>query len=599
MTILSDKFIELNFAKDTDVHRLMSELHSTNTIVFSKLFKIHCNLLVDRICKEYPQATINEAIYCFMNEITPPHCKYCGNRLRFITMTKGFSSNCAKSACRILDPSIRTKMESTNMQLYGTVNAATSDTIKKKISVSYESKSDDEKRNINQKRKLTNRLKYDVDFVFQNHEIKEKIRTTNIERYGVDNPSKCDSVKEKRINTFIRHYGVDNPSKDDSIKEKIVSTLTNNYGPDYKKIIVKKSYTTMVDKYGHYSPANINISHDTFNFLNDKDSVAEGVTQVGVAALAKKYGISEWCIYTYITFHGLKNLTTKSRSWGEQELEDWIRSLGIETLHSDRSILSGRELDIYLPVNKLAIEYNGLFWHSELNGKGSDYHLSKTDRCAELGIHLIHIFDIEWNSPIKQNIIKSRIKSYLGLNDTVYARKTLIKVIDRKIAQKFLNESHMQGSCNSSVYLGLVHDNLLVSVMSFAKSRYNKNFDFELVRFVTTPGINVVGGASKLLNYFTKEHPTSSIISYADRRWSKIDSLYNSIGFEYAATSNPNYFYTNNYTTLESRLKYQKHKLASILPTFDSTKTEWENMQINGYDRIWDCGSFVYTRAPK
>ena len=30
------------------------------------------------------------------------------------------------------------------------------------------------------------------------------------------------------------------------------------------------------------------------------------------------------------------------------------------------------------------------------------------------------------------------------------------------------------------------------------------------------------------------------------------------------------------------------------LDQFDSNLTEWENMQLNNYDRIWDCGNISY-----
>ncbi len=44
-----------------------------------------------------------------------------------------------------------------------------------------------------------------------------------------------------------------------------------------------------------------------------------------------------------------------------------------------------------------------------------------------------------------------------------------------------------------------------------------------------------------------------------------------------------------------SRLQFQKHKLKNILENFDPNLTEWENMQLNGFDRIWDCGNLVFS----
>jgi len=62
--------------------------------------------------------------------------------------------------------------------------------------------------------------------------------------------------------------------------------------------------------------------------------------------------------------------------------------------------------------------------------------------------------------------------------------------------------------------------------------------------------------------------------------------------------SKPGYCYTD-YKNRFSRMKFQKHKLSNILEYFDPKLTEWENMQLNGYDRIWDCGNYVYVLKDK
>lgn len=53
-------------------------------------------------------------------------------------------------------------------------------------------------------------------------------------------------------------------------------------------------------------------------------------------------------------------------------------------------------------------------------------------------------------------------------------------------------------------------------------------------------------------------------------------------------------YYRKGYQLLESRIKYQKHKLLKLLKAFSPSLTEWENMKNNGYDRIWDCGNDVW-----
>lgn len=56
--------------------------------------------------------------------------------------------------------------------------------------------------------------------------------------------------------------------------------------------------------------------------------------------------------------------------------------------------------------------------------------------------------------------------------------------------------------------------------MTFGKSRYDKSYEYELIRFCNILYINVIGAAGKLLKFFERSYTPKSIISYADRRYS-------------------------------------------------------------------------------
>ena len=277
------------------------------------------------------------------------------------------------------------------------------------------------------------------------------------------------------------------------------------------------------------------------------------------------------------------------------EVAEFIKSLGFEIIENIRSIIKPLELDIFIPSKNIAIEFNGLYWHSyeyqetkiEIN-----YHLNKTNRCLDENIQLIHIFENEWSD--KQDIVKSRIKSLLQINKTIFARKCIIKEIDNKTSSIFLDKNHLQGSCQSLIKLGLYYNDILVSVMTFGKSRYNKKYEYELIRFSNILNNNVIGAAGKLLKYFEISYNPKSIISYADRRYSN-GNLYKKLNFEESLSSKPNYFYFKN-DGLESRIKYQKHKLQNIFDNFNIEKSEAQNMFDNGYRRIWDCGNMVFIK---
>lgn len=248
------------------------------------------------------------------------------------------------------------------------------------------------------------------------------------------------------------------------------------------------------------------------------------------------------------------------------------------------------ELDIYLPDKNVAIEFDGLYWHSEENGKGEEYHLSKTEECENIGIHLLHVFEDEWND--KQEIVKDRIRSILGFNGRIFARKCVVKELDAKECKEFLDANHLQGYYNAKHRYGLIYEGELVATMTFGKPRFNKNYDYELMRYSCRIGCNVVGGAGKLLAHFRRNHE-GSIVSYADRRYSD-GNVYERLGFVKVGVSQPNYWYVRNGEKL-SRYQCQKHKLAKLLGDgYDENISEHENMRLNGYDKIYDCGNLVY-----
>ena len=282
-----------------------------------------------------------------------------------------------------------------------------------------------------------------------------------------------------------------------------------------------------------------------------------------------------------------------NKSMGENEVLEFCELLSNNVLSNSQAIIKPLELDIYLPDDKLAIEYNGLYWHSfnSVETENKDYHLIKTEKCKELGIQLFHIFENEWQDPVKHDIWKSIIKNKLGQSSRIYGRKTEIRSVSSSDKTEFLNRNHLQGTCVSSMNLGLYYGGELVSLMTFGKSRFNKNVDWELLRFCNKIGYSVIGGASKLLKAFRLKKE-GSIISYADKRRSN-GNLYKQLGFEFSHDSPPNYFYWKK-NGLESRIKYQKHKLSKLLEVYDSGLTETENMYENGYRKIYDCGNQVW-----
>jgi hypothetical protein len=282
----------------------------------------------------------------------------------------------------------------------------------------------------------------------------------------------------------------------------------------------------------------------------------------------------------------------------EKELQSFIKeNIASDVIFNNRKLVKGFEIDIYIPEYNLAIEFNGLRWHSELMGKTKEYHINKTNECEKQGIKLIHMFEDEWK--YKNSIVKSRLKHLLNKSEKrIYARTCLIKQIDNTTKNQFLNDNHIQGEDKSKIKYGLYHYDELVSVITFGSLRkitgnVSSNGHYELIRFCNKINVSVVGGFSKLLKHFTKTNHPTQVISYADRRWS-IGDLYEKNGFTFIHDTPPNYWYMKYYNHREHRFKYRKSELPKLLNTYDGTLSEWENMKNNKYDRIWDCGSKKY-----
>ena len=292
-----------------------------------------------------------------------------------------------------------------------------------------------------------------------------------------------------------------------------------------------------------------------------------------------------------------RNMKPTFTSFPQLEIKEYLESeLGLTVLNNDRKTLGGIELDLVVPSHNFAIEYNGLYWHTERLGKHKNYHLDKSKLCLDKGIQLIHIFEDEWKN--KRDIVISRLNHILGFSKTkIYARKCEIREIDNGTKDEYLERTHLQGADKSSIRLGGYYDNELVGVMTFSKLRKvvgmknTEDNQYELVRYSNS---GVVGLAGKLFSYFIKNFSPDRVVTYADRRWTPDNDncLYSKLGFTCVGETKPNYWYTKKYKIREHRFNYRKDVLVSL--GHDSNKTENEIMCELGYDKIWDCGSYKF-----
>lgn len=280
-------------------------------------------------------------------------------------------------------------------------------------------------------------------------------------------------------------------------------------------------------------------------------------------------------------------------SRGEQSLNEFIKlNYTGWIVEHDRTLLQGKELDLILPDLGLCFEYNGSYWHSEHKVEES-YHLNKTTQVEQLDFQLIHINEYAWIN--KRQIVESRIRSLLGLTTKIFARKCTVQKI--KYPKEFLNVNHLQGrGVPTGINYGLYYENQLVATMTFSKSRYRHEYQYELIRYCSLLNTTIIGGASKLLKAFEREYSPVSIVSYANRDYSQ-GNLYQQLGFACVDVTKPGYTYNKRGEELHlSRFKFQKAKLQSILSNYDPQLTELENMHNHNYYRVYDSGSLVYAK---
>ena len=407
----------------------------------------------------------------------------------------------------------------------------------------------------------------------------EKIEKTNKKLYGVNRPIQNKKIREKLEQTNFKKYGYTCAAKNKKVKEKIIKTQVEIYGDictktdKYKEKIKEINFLKLKEKY---------------DFVNIK-SLDNGFYEIECDK-NHTYKISTSNLYNRLKYDvelcTICNPLDNRHSNKELQLLNFIKDIySGEIITSDRKILNGKELDIYLPEIKLAFEFNGLYWHSELN-KEKNYHLNKTKECKKQNINLFHIYEDEWI--YKQEIVKSMIRNKLHKTlNKIYARKTIIKNVSKQEADNFYEKNHIQGKTSYSINVGLYYNDILVSLMSFK----NNKTHYELVRFANQLNISIIGGASKLLKYFIKKYTPSKIVSFSNNNYSYGD-LYKTLNFEIEKILLPDYSYIVD-NKRKHKFSFRKNKLQKMGFNIEN-KTEHEICLEHKIYRIYDSGKIKW-----
>jgi len=415
----------------------------------------------------------------------------------------------------------------------------------------------------------------------------ETRKVNTLEKWGVEHTSQLDFVKEKQKKTNLDKYGFISPTQNQLVREKQKKTMLNKYNVEYSgqnPILLSKSLETRFNEY----KKNILTLYNDLNIVNIPK---EGELQIMCDKCDKEYSIRTSLLRLRYFRYKIEpclncNPISSYKYTSQNEILEYL-SKYFDVNLGNRSILGGKELDIFIPEKKLAVEFNGIYWHSDLF-KGNKYHIEKKEICEKNNINLIHVWEDDW--VYKKEIVKSRLRNILGLNDNkIMARKCIIKQVSHKESIDFLEKNHLQGNINSSYRYGLYFQEKLVSIMTFGKLRISlgsksKEGTYELYRFASELGLNVVGAFSKLLNHFEKTIKPKEIITYANRDWSVNENVYEKNGFCFVHNTSPNFWYYDKFLKKHHRFKFRKDKLSNII--------------MDDYLRVYDCGSKKYIKKP-
>ena len=287
----------------------------------------------------------------------------------------------------------------------------------------------------------------------------------------------------------------------------------------------------------------------------------------------------------------------KEGSSKELEIKDFILSLNKDIkIEKTRDILDGKEIDIYLPEYKLGIEFNGSKFHATQNpifeAKDRLYHRDKFILAKEKGVHLINIFDVDWDN--NKDRIKMYLKSLLTKNKVVYARNCVIKEVDYETYSLFCNKYHLQGTSQkgmSKYIYGLYYNEELLSVMCFGNQRLKESKEgyYELHRYCVKDNYTVVGGASKLHKHFERTHKIKELISYSDNDYFS-GNIYNILGYKFCGYTNPRYYWYLNGTEIKRercQLKYLKEDFTELYN--EAIKEKAVNKEVYIMTRLGAC----------
>jgi G:T-mismatch repair DNA endonuclease (very short patch repair protein) len=314
------------------------------------------------------------------------------------------------------------------------------------------------------------------------------------------------------------------------------------------------------------------------------------------------HGEFEQAVYHHLSGQGCPSCSVR-KSAPEEEIAAFLEQF-TPVVRRDRRIIGPKELDIYLPEHRLAIEFCGMYWHSHGDAadekKNKRRHAEKHRLCAEQGIRLITLYETEWQE--RPQTIKRMLRNAVGkTRGRLMARKCELGKPTPQEARAFYDKYHPQGGAGSGQHFGLYWRGKLVACMRFnygANDRGHgaKERQWTLGRYATR--LSVAGAASRLFKAFLAEFRPDNVKSFSDNRLFG-GGMYEQLGFVLEEHVVPDYQVWSPKIGLRPKPHYQRRVLPKRLqdhgcaerfdPSTDD-RTEAEMTYLMGARRIYDCG---------
>ena len=565
----------------------------------TKYISSHYPEFYEHLMNDYPEdLTFGERLYWYYNHITTyPTCS-CGQRTNFINCKQGYREFCSY-ACMNGSQQVQQRKRQACIEHYGVDNPMKSDGVKSKL-------------------RQTNIDRYGVDNASKSDIIKARIRETNILKYGVEAPMQSELIRLKSEHTCLEKYGVKHTGQIRDVIEKKKAIAQTD---EFKNAVANGVRNTCLQRYGVPSPSQVQefkdkaIDANRKKFIKDNPEII-GYTPTGMWKMrcchpeckqcAEKWyetnQITRWNRAVNNTEQCTRLLPVAQSNHRNTSLELFIQNIlseaGIEYITNTRKIIPPKELDIYIPSHHLAIECNGIFWHSS-KIKDPSYHMEKYKDCQQHGIQLLTIWE-DWVMN-KRDIVRSILLSKLGMYDRrIYARKCTVCEVNAKDTNSFLEQNHIQGKCSSQIRYGLYYNGELVSIMTFGKKRKavmgnsrDSSDTYELIRFCNKQNHQVIGGASRLFRHFIKTFNPPVVYSFSSNDISRGD-LYKTLGFVQAG-NNGSYWYIDHLGKRFHRSSFTKD--AIVRRGWKPNKDGWTESSVmmdRGFYKINDTGQIKW-----